>query len=85
MSTAEATRRTTRDGHPALPRLAVNRTDASEMLGVSVDFFDEHIAHELRSVHRGRRRLYSMRELERWLDAEAERDALPRPLRQGWR
>ena len=48
-------------------RLAYSRTEAAEALGVSVDFFDQHIAHEIRVVRRGRRRLYPIKELERWL------------------
>jgi hypothetical protein len=55
------------------PRLAFNKAEAAVIVGVSVDFFDAHIAHELRCVRRGRRRLYPLREIERWLDAEAER------------
>ena len=62
--TAERTREVT--------RMAFNKTDAAQALGVSVDFFDAHIAHDLRCVRRGRRRLYSVRELERWLDTHAE-------------
>lgn len=55
-----------------MPRLAHNKTEAARVLGVSVDFFDEHIAHELKCVRRGKRRLYPHWELVRWLDAEAE-------------
>jgi hypothetical protein len=40
-------------------------------IGVSVDFFDEHVRPELRVVRRGRRVLVPVRELERWLDREA--------------
>lgn len=56
----------------ALPRLAVNKTEASAILGVSVDFFDAHIAHEVRCIHRGRRRLYPVAELQAWLERESE-------------
>jgi hypothetical protein len=59
-------------GEPS-PRLALNKTEAARALGVSVDFFDEHIEHELRYVRRGRRRLYPLREIARWLDEAAER------------
>ena len=52
-------------------RLAVSPTDAARMLGVSRDFFDEHIGHELRVVRRGRLKLVPIREIERWLDREA--------------
>ena len=39
---------------------------------MSVDFFEEHVMHELRVVRRGRRRLIPVGELERWLEANAE-------------
>jgi excisionase family DNA binding protein len=57
---------------PHVPRLAVTKQEAAAALGVSVDFFDEHIVHELRIVRRGRRRLIPIRELERWLDQQAD-------------
>jgi hypothetical protein len=45
-------------------RLALRREEAAA-LGVSVDFFDEHVRPELRAVHVGRRRVYRVAELER--------------------
>ena len=45
--------RRSRDGTRGLPRLAVKPDEAAEMLGVSRDYFDEHIKHELRIVRRG--------------------------------
>lgn len=57
-------------------RLAVNKTEAAGRLGVSVDFFDMHVAHELRCVRRGRRRLYPIAEINRWLDENAESGSL---------
>jgi excisionase family DNA binding protein len=56
-----------------LPRLALGPDEAARALGVSRDFLDEHIASELRWVRRGRRKLVSVRELERWLDSAAAR------------
>lgn len=56
----------------AIPRLSLSKQEAADALGVSIDFFDEHIAHELRMVRRGRRRLIPVRELERWLDRHAD-------------
>lgn len=55
----------------SLPRLALSPDEAAASLGVSRDYFDEHIAHELRIVRRGRRKLIPLRELERWLDRSA--------------
>lgn len=56
-----------------VPRLALTYLEASECLGVSADFFREHVAPDLRVVRRGRKKLVSVRELERWLDENAAR------------
>jgi hypothetical protein len=55
----------------ALPRLALSPGEAAECLGVSRDYFDNHVGPELRWVRRGRRKLVSVRELERWLSESA--------------
>jgi excisionase family DNA binding protein len=62
-----ATTAPTRTSRWPLPRMAVSVDEAAAALGVSRDFFDEHIAHELRLIRRGRRKLVSVLELERWL------------------
>ena len=54
-----------------LPRLAISPDEAAAALGVSRDYFDEHVAHEIRIGRRGRRKLVPVRELERWLDESA--------------
>ncbi len=54
-----------------LSRIAVSPDEAAEMLGVSRDYFDEHVIDELRVVRRGRRILIALVELERWLDRAA--------------
>ena len=54
-----------------VPRLALSPNEAAEALGVSRDYFDEHVAPELRIVRRGRRKLIDIRELERWLAEES--------------
>jgi len=59
-----------------LPRLALGPEEAAQALGVSRDFLDEHIAAELRWVRRGRRKLVSVKELERWLERSAARTLL---------
>jgi excisionase family DNA binding protein len=48
-------------------RLALSPDEAAEALGVSRDFLDEHVGHELRWVRRGRRKFVAIAELERWL------------------
>jgi hypothetical protein len=55
------------------PRLAVSPTEAAELIGVSRNFFDEHILPELRVARRGRRVLIAVAELERWLAENAAR------------
>lgn len=53
-------------------RIALRRDHAAEALDVRVDFFDEHIAPELRAVRRGRKTLYSVDELRAWFDENAD-------------
>ena len=54
-----------------VPRLALTVGEAAASLGVSEDFLQEHIAQELRWVRRGRKKLVSISELEKWLDRNA--------------
>jgi len=56
-----------------VPRLALSKTEAADALGVSIDFLEQHILHELRIVRRGRRRLIPLTELQRWIDNNAHR------------
>lgn len=53
------------------PRLALSPDEAARVLGVSRDYFDEHILPELRIIRRGRRILIPLMELERWLERSA--------------
>jgi excisionase family DNA binding protein len=55
------------------PRLALSPDEAAALLGVSRDYFDEHVIDELRIVRRGRRILVALAELERWLDRASTR------------
>ncbi|MHB1242474.1 MAG: hypothetical protein ACYC1P_03595 [Gaiellaceae bacterium] len=57
-----------------LPRLALTFAESAVMLGVSDEFFAQHVACELRFVRRGRKKLVALRELERWLTDSATRD-----------
>jgi excisionase family DNA binding protein len=54
-------------------RLTLSPVEAAEALGVSRDFFDEHVRDELRLVRRGRLVLVPVRELERWVEENAAR------------
>lgn len=58
---------------PVLSRLAVDQAEAAALLGVSVGFFRENVAPELRVVRRGRLVIYPIAELAGWLEREAER------------
>jgi excisionase family DNA binding protein len=55
------------------PRLALSPDEASALLGVSRDYFDEPVIDELRIVRRGRRILVALAELERWLERASTR------------
>ncbi len=64
------------NGRPksALRRVTVVPNEAASMLGVSRDFFDEHIKPELRIIRRGSKTiLIPIAELERWVDKSAAR------------
>jgi hypothetical protein len=54
------------------PRLAVTRAEAARALGMSVNSFERHVQPELRIVRRGKLRLIPVREIERWLEINAE-------------
>ena len=60
-------------GSAKVLRLTLTPHEAAEALGVSRDFFDEHVKRELRVVRRGRLVLVPVRELERWVDVNAAR------------
>ena len=53
------------------PRLALDVSECCAALGVSWDFWSEHVAPEVSMVRRGRRKLVPVRALEAWLEANA--------------
>lgn len=53
------------------PRLALRMHEAAEALGVSVDYFADHIAPEVRMVRNGRTRLVPVSEIQAWLERNA--------------
>ena len=57
----------------AVPRMALTRAEAAAALGISLDSFERHIQPELRLLRRGSLRLVPVRELERFLEENAER------------
>jgi hypothetical protein len=57
----------------AVPRLAYSKVEAAKSLGLSVDSFERHVQPDLAVVYVGRRRLFPVRELERWLSMNASR------------
>jgi hypothetical protein len=56
-----------------VPRLALTIEEACAALGYSWDFWRAHIEPGVRVVRRGRKKLVPVRELERWLEQEANR------------
>jgi excisionase family DNA binding protein len=61
-----------------IPRFALTPNEAAAALGVSRDFFDEHISPELRVIRRGRRKLVPVSEIARWVEANASLTLLGR-------
>ena len=55
-----------------VPRLALNVDEAAAAIGASRDWFEEHVLADVRIVRRGRKRLVPVRELERWIEENAE-------------
>ncbi len=55
------------------PRLALTRPEAAAAIGVSLDSFERYVQPDLKIIRRGRMRLVPVRELERWVDANAAR------------
>jgi excisionase family DNA binding protein len=57
----------------SVPRLALTRTEAAASLGVSEDYFDQHVAPTLPMCRLGRRCLVPVAALEKWLAQNATR------------
>ncbi len=60
---------------PAPQRLVLSKAEAAEALGVSVDFFEEHVFPELEVKRRGRRVLVLLAALHKWLEQEISGNA----------
>jgi excisionase family DNA binding protein len=55
-----------------VPRVALTRQEAAQSLGVSLSFFAEHVQPQLKLVRVGSVRLVPLRELDRWVEREAQ-------------
>ena len=55
-----------------IPRLALTREEAAAAIGMGLDSFERHVQPSIRLVRLGRMRLVPIRELERWLEDNAE-------------
>lgn len=55
----------------SVPRVALRPQECAAAIGVSRDFFDVHIAPDLRWVRRGRLKLCAVSESQRFMDANA--------------
>lgn len=54
-----------------VPRLSLNQQEAAAALGVSVDHFERYVKPYVACVVTGRRRLYPVTAIQRWLDERA--------------
>jgi len=54
-----------------VPRLALNQADAAKALGISEEAFVEHVRPHVKRVDMGRRMLFPVTELQRWLEKNA--------------
>ena len=68
MSVAAQTRR---EAGTVVPRMLLNRKEAAATLGLSLRHFQRHVQPFVRCVYSGQLRLYRIRDLERWVEAEA--------------
>jgi hypothetical protein len=58
----------------SVPRVTLRcPSEAAAALGVSDEFFDEHVRHELRLIRRGRFTFVAVKELELWAEKNASR------------
>lgn len=61
------------------PRLLC-REFAAAYLGISPNHFDEHVAESVKPIELGKRKLWDIRALDRWLDRQSGLDDALRPV-----
>ena len=60
--------------HASAPaRIALTKTEAAAAIGVSTDFFEQHVQPDLAVIREGRKVLIPVAELERWVAERANR------------
>lgn len=57
----------------APPRIALTKQEAAAAIGVSVDFFEQHVQPDLKVVRQGRKVLVPVAQLEHWVSENAQR------------
>jgi hypothetical protein len=62
----------------------LGRHQAAAYLAISTPHFELHVAHHVGAVLIGRRRLYDVRALDRWLDAKCEKSSTPEKSDTEW-
>jgi hypothetical protein len=67
-----------RERRPQMRRFAMTRAEAARALDMSINSFERHVQPELKIVRRGKLRLIPVREIERWLEENAELVLEPR-------
>jgi hypothetical protein len=55
------------------PRLALSKSEAAASLSMSVDSFERYVQPDLKLIRQGRLVVVPVRELERWLEQNAEK------------
>jgi len=55
-----------------IPRLGLTRDEAAVSIGMSLDSFERYVQPTIRLVRRGRLRIVPVRELDRWLEDNAQ-------------
>jgi hypothetical protein len=55
-----------------VPRFALTRSEAAASIGISLDSFERYVQPQLKLVRKGKLRLVPVRELERWVEENAE-------------
>ena len=55
---------------PLIPRKALRVDEAAAVIGVSRDWFLDHVLPEIGAIRRGRMTLVPLSEIDHWLDTE---------------